>query len=146
MVTDHRTTLSMQEKYIRDLYHLENRPKILQLNQKRNWIKMTKGPTILKTGTVKAIKRCEERSATGDDNILDDLLKELGDSGLKIMTALINKIYMSGDWPKGFLDALIIALPNKNQAKNAVTTEQLASFHTLERLFHVSQVKDWKAK
>jgi hypothetical protein len=26
-----------------------------------------------------------------------DLLKEMGDSGLKIMTALVNKIYMSGD-------------------------------------------------
>ena len=31
--------------------------------------------------------------ATGDDNIPVDLLKELGDSGLKIMTPLVNKIY-----------------------------------------------------
>jgi Reverse transcriptase (RNA-dependent DNA polymerase). len=36
---------------------------------------------------------------------------------LKIMTALVNKIYMSGDWPKDFLDATMIALPKKNQAK-----------------------------
>ena len=40
------------------------------------------------------------KKATGDDNIPVDLLKELEDNGLKIMTALINKIYMSGDWPK----------------------------------------------
>ena len=33
------------------------------------------------------------KKATGDDNIPVDLLKELGDSGLKIMTALVNKIY-----------------------------------------------------
>jgi len=42
---------------------------------------------------------------------------ELGDSGLKIMNALDNKIYMSGDWTKDFLDVTMIALPKKNQAK-----------------------------
>jgi hypothetical protein len=55
--------------------------------------------------------------AVGDDNITVDLLKQLGDSGLKIMTALVNKIYMRGDWPKDVLDVTMIALPKKNQAK-----------------------------
>ena len=36
----------------------------------------------------------QRKKATADDNIPVDLLKELGDSGLKIMTALVNKIYM----------------------------------------------------
>ena len=80
----------------------------------------------------------QRKKATGDDNILVNLLKELEDSGLKILTALVNKIYISGDWPKDFLDVTMIALPKKNQAKNAVTSEQLVSFHTLERLLHVS--------
>ena len=78
------------------------------------------------------------KKATGDDYIPVDLLKELGDNGLKIMTALVNKIYMSGDWPKDFLNVTMIALPKKNQEKNAVTTEQLVSFHTLKRLLRVS--------
>ena len=34
---------------------------------------------------------------------------ELGDSGLKIMSALVNKIYMSGDWSKNFVDVTMIA-------------------------------------
>ena len=72
--------------------------------------------------------------ATGEDNIL----KELGDSGLKIMTALDNKIDMSGDCPKDFIDFTMISLPNKMKQRNVVTTEQLFSFHTLERLLHVS--------
>ena len=46
-----------------------------------------------------------------------DLLKELGDGELKIMTALVNKIYMNRDWPKDFLDVTMIVLPKKNQAK-----------------------------
>jgi Reverse transcriptase (RNA-dependent DNA polymerase). len=36
---------------------------------------------------------------------------------LKIMTALVNKIYISRDWPKNFLDIIMISLPKKNQAK-----------------------------
>ena len=39
---------------------------------------------------------------------------------LKIMTPLVNKIYMSGDWPKDFLDVTMIALPKKNQAKKCI--------------------------
>jgi hypothetical protein len=57
-----------------------------------------------------------KKEITGDDNIPVDLLKELGDNGLKIMSALVNKIYMSGDWPKDILDVTMIALPKKNQA------------------------------
>ena len=33
------------------------------------------------------------------------------------MTALVNKIYMSGNWPKDFFYVTMIALPKKNQAK-----------------------------
>jgi hypothetical protein len=46
---------------------------------------------------VKAIKDMRRKKTTRDDNIAVDLLMELGDSGLKIMTALVNKIYMSAD-------------------------------------------------
>ena len=45
-----------------------------------------KGPTILKSEIVIAIKGMRRKKATGDDNIPIDLLKELGDNGLKIMT------------------------------------------------------------
>ena len=59
-------------------------------------MKMTE-PTIFKSEFVKAIKDMQRKNSTGDDNIPVNLLKELGDSGLKIMTALVKKIYMSGD-------------------------------------------------
>ena len=55
----------------------------------------------------------QRKKTTGDDNLPVDLLKKLGDRWMKIMTALINKIYMSGDWPKDFLDIKMIALPKK---------------------------------
>ena len=76
------------------------------------------------------------KKATRDDNIPADLLKELGDSGLKIVTALVNKIYMSGALPKDFLDVTMIAVPKKNQAKKCSVHGTIS--HTLERLLRVS--------
>ena len=120
------------EKYIQGLYDSENRSKDIAIEAEEELDKDDKNEV------VKAIKDMQRKKATGDDNIPVNLLKELGDSGLKIMTALVNKIYMSGDWPKEFLLVTMIALPKKNKQRNAATTEQLASFHTLERLLHVS--------
>jgi len=40
----------------------------------------------------------------------------LGDRGLKIMMKLINTIYETGEWPKDFMEVIIIALKKKPQA------------------------------
>ena len=56
----------------------------------------------------------QTNKVTGDGNFSVKLLKELGDSELKIMNALVNKIYMSGYQLKDFLDAMI-ALPKKSK-------------------------------
>ena len=58
----------------------------------------------------------------------------VGDSGLKIMTALVNKIYMSGDWPKDFLDVTMIALPKKNQAKKC------SDYRTISLISHTEKI------
>jgi hypothetical protein len=79
------------------LYDSENRPKDIAVESEEELNEDDKGPTILKSEVVKVIKDMQRKKATGDDNIPVDLLKELGDSGLKVMTALVNKIYMSRD-------------------------------------------------
>jgi Reverse transcriptase (RNA-dependent DNA polymerase). len=74
------------------------------------------------------------KKAIGDDNIPVDLLKELGHSGLKIMTALVNKICMSGDWLKDVLDVIMIALPKKNQAK------KYSDHRTISLISHIGKI------
>ena len=50
----------------------------------------------------KAIKEMRNKKATGDDDdVPADVLKLIGEGGLKIMTKLINNIYENGDWPQG---------------------------------------------
>jgi len=48
--------------------------------------------------------------ATGDGDVPRDVLKLLGEGGLKILTTLINTIYETGEWPKDFTEVTMIAL------------------------------------
>jgi hypothetical protein len=79
----------MGKKYIQDLYASENRPKDIAIEAEEELDEEDKD-----------VRR---KKATGDDNIPVDLLKELGDSGLKIMIALGNKMCMTGDSPKDYI-------------------------------------------
>ena len=55
--------------------------------------------------------------ATGDD-VTGDVLKLLGEGGLKITTKLINTIYETVEWPKDFTEVTMNALQKKPQATN----------------------------
>ena len=56
------------------------------------------------------------KKATGDDDVPGDVLKLLGEGGLKIMKKLINTIYETGEWPKDFTEVTMIAYKKKPQA------------------------------
>jgi hypothetical protein len=56
------------------------------------------------------------RKATGDNDVLGDVLKLLGEGGLEIMTKLINTLYETGEWPKDFTEVTIIALMKNTRA------------------------------
>ena len=59
------------------------------LNESDKW------PTRLKCKVLKAIKNMRRKKATGDNKILANLLKENGDTEFKVMTVLVNKLYLS---------------------------------------------------
>ena len=58
-----------------------------------------KGPYILQSEVEKSIKEMKNKKVTGDDDVPGDVLKLLGEDGLKIMMKLINTIYETGEWP-----------------------------------------------
>ena len=57
------------------------------------------------------------------------------------MTALVNKIYMSGDWPKDFLDVTMISLAKKYSDYRTINLMS----HTGKIVAHILS-KNWKAK
>ena len=56
------------------------------------------------------------KKATGDDDVPGDVLKLLGEGGLKILKKLISTIYETGEWHKDFTEVTMIALKKKSQA------------------------------
>jgi hypothetical protein len=56
------------------------------------------------------------KKATGDDDVPGDVLKLLGEGGLKVMKKLIKTIYETGEWPKDFTEVAMFALKKKPQA------------------------------
>jgi hypothetical protein len=48
----------------------------------------------------KAINKMTNKKATGDGDVPGEVLKLLGEGGLKIIKKLVNNIYITGEWPK----------------------------------------------
>jgi hypothetical protein len=69
-----------------------------------------KCPCILHSEVDKAIKEMSDKKAAGDGDVPGDVLKLLGEVGLKIV---INNIYDSSEWFKDFIEITVIALKKK---------------------------------
>ena len=82
----------------------------------------------------KAIKEMRNKNATGDD-VPRDVLKLLGEGGLKITTKFINTIYATGEWPKDFTEVTMIALKKKTQATKCSDHRTISLIaHTAKRV------------
>jgi len=85
--------LNIWENYVTELYNRPNRPETLEAEPEEKVDTDEKGPYILQSEVEKAIKDMRNRKATGDEDVPADVLKLLGEGGLKILTKLINTIY-----------------------------------------------------
>ena len=101
--------LKVWENCITDLYDRLNRPETLDVEPEEVDTD-EKGPHILQSEVEKAIKKMRNRNANGVDDIPGDMLKLLGEGGLKILTKLSSKIYNTGEWPQDFTEVKMIAL------------------------------------
>jgi len=88
----------------------------------------------LQSEVEKAIKEMRNKNTTGDYDVLGDVLKLLGEGGLKIRTKLINTIYETGEWPKDFTEVTMIALKKKPQATNC------SDHRTISLIAHTAKI------
>ena len=113
---DKRKVLKIWENYVTELYDRTNRPKTLEGEPEEEVDTDEKGSYIVQGEVEEAIKEMRNRKATADDAVPGDVLKLLGEGGLKILTKLINTIYENGEWPKDFTEVTMTALKKKTQA------------------------------
>jgi hypothetical protein len=118
-IVEQSQVLKIWENYITKLHDRPNRPVTLEVKPEEEVDADKKDPYILQSEVEKAIKEMRNKKATGDD-VPGDVLKLLGEGGLKIMTKLMNTIYETGEWPKDFTEVTMIALKKKLQATECI--------------------------
>ena len=69
------------------------------------------GPPITKDEIRWALHKSNK--AAGPNEVVTEMLKALGDTGVNILHSLVNKIYDSGEIPNAMLKSVFIALPKK---------------------------------
>jgi hypothetical protein len=99
---DQVQVLKVWENYITELYDRTNKPDTIEVEPAEEVDTDEKGPHILQSEVEKAIKEMRKRKAIGFDDIPGNVLKLLGEGGLKILTKLSNTIYNTGEWPQDF--------------------------------------------
>jgi hypothetical protein len=87
-----------------------NLPEHLEVKPEEEVDEDENGSYILQSEVGKAIKEMRDKKATGD------VLKLFGEDGLKLMTQLISAIYVTGEWPRYFTEAITITLKKKPKA------------------------------
>jgi hypothetical protein len=86
-IADNRQVLKIWENCITELY---NQPEKLEVKPKQEVDADEKGLYILHSEVEKAVKETRDKNATGDDDVPGDVLKLLGEDGLRKMTQQIN--------------------------------------------------------
>jgi len=126
--------LKIWENFITELHDRPNRPETLEVEPEEEVDTDEKGPHILQSEVEKTIKEIRNRKATGDDDIPGDVIKLLGEGGLKILTKLSNAIYNTGEWPQDFTEVTMIALKKKTIATKC------SDYRTISLIAHTAKI------
>ena len=82
----------------------------------------------------RVIEELPKNKATGVDELPAEFLQCCGQEGITIITAIINKIYETGEFPKDFLTSIFMPIP---KATKAVKCEE---FRTISLISHASKI------
>ena len=85
-------------------------------------------PDILAYEVKWALESITMNKASGGDGIPVELFQ---DDAVKVLHSICQQVWKTQQWPQDWKRSVFISIPKKGNAKNAQTTEQLHSSHTL---------------
>ena len=88
-------------------------------------------PDILECKVKWALGSITMNKVSGGDGILVELLQILKDDAVKVLPSICQQILKTQQWPQDWKRSVFIQIPKKAMPKNAQTTAQLHSSHTL---------------
>ena len=78
-----------------------------------------------------ALESITMNKASGGDGIPVELFQILKEDAVKVLHSICQQIKKTQQWPQDWKRSVFIPIPKKSSAKNAQTTAQLHSPHTL---------------
>ena len=88
-------------------------------------------PDILECEVKWALGSTTMNKVCGGDGIPVELFQILKDDVVKVLHSVCQQIWKTQQWPQDWKRSVFIPIPKKGNAKNAQTTTQLHSSHTL---------------
>ena len=88
-------------------------------------------PDILECEVKWALGSIIMNKASGGDGIIVELFQILKDDAVKVLHSICQQIWKTQQWPQDWKRSVFIPIPEKAMPKNAQTTAQLHSSHTL---------------
>ena len=88
-------------------------------------------PDILECEVKWALGNITTNKASGGDGIPVELFQILKDDAVKVLHTICQQIWKTQQWPQDWERSVFIPISRKAMPKNAQTTAQLHSFHTL---------------
>ena len=90
-------------------------------------------PGILNWEVKWALRNITTNKASGGDGIPVEIFQILKDDAVKVLHSIRQQMWNTQHWPQDWKRSVFIAIPKKGNAKNAQTTSQLHSSHTLAK-------------
>ena len=88
-------------------------------------------PDILECEVKWALGSITTNKASGADGIPVELFQILKDDAVRVLHSICQQILKTQQWPQEWKRSVFIPIPKKAMPKNAQTTAQMHSFHTL---------------
>ena len=88
-------------------------------------------PDILECEVKWALGSITTNKTSGGDEIPVELFQILKDDAVKVLYSICQQIWKTQQWPQDWKRSVFIPIPKKAMPKNAQTTAQLYSSHTL---------------
>ena len=114
------------QEYIEELYK-----KVLHYSDNQDGVITHLEPDILECKIKWALGNITMNKASGGDGIPVELFQILKDDAVKVLHSICQQIWKTQQWPQDWKRSVFIQSQRKAMPKNAQTTTQLHSSHTL---------------
>lgn len=91
-------------------------------------------PNILKSEVEEAITHLKLNKTAGTDGVSAEMIKLIGEEGVKIVHNICNKVWQSRQWPKDWTNSAFIPIHKKG------STQKCQNYRTISLTSHASKI------